>query len=241
MMPADWEDPELIAGPGRRVQIFELLVFLFLIVPSMAITFFLPGGPASAARSSFVFTAWATILRDLALMSLIFFFIWRNRESRKRIGWSLRNGWGDIPLGAVLFVLAAIVTGLVDQAVRKAGFSQPAVPLPHFLTARDIPQFVLAGFLVLVVAVAEETIFRGYLILRLKAATGSTAAAVLLSTCIFMLGHGYEGTAGMAAVGTLGLLLALVYVNRGSLAAPIAMHFIQDFIGVVIVPLLMQR
>jgi membrane protease YdiL (CAAX protease family) len=240
-MTAGWEDPELAAGPGRRVQVIELLVFLFLIVPSMAITFFLPGGPSSAARSSFVFTAWATILRDLALMSLILFFLWRNRESRKRIGWSLRNGWSDIPLGAILWVLAAVVTGIVDQAARQFGLSEPTTPLPHFLTARDIPQFVLAGLLVLVVAVAEETIFRGYLILRLKAATGSTAAAVVLSTGIFIIGHGYEGTAGMAAVGTLGLILALVYVNRGSLAAPIVMHFIQDFIGVVLVPLMLQR
>ena len=64
---------------------------------------------------------------------------------------------------------------------------------------------------------------------------------MLLSTVIFTLGHGYEGTAGMAAVGTLGLILALVYVNRGSLVAPMVMHFLQDFIGVVIVPLLLSK
>jgi membrane protease YdiL (CAAX protease family) len=241
MMPADWENPELLAGPRRREATIELLVFLFLIVPSMTITYFLPGGPASAARASFVFTAWATILRDLALMSLIFYFVWRNRESRMRIGWNLRNGWSDVPLGAVLFVFAAVATGIVDQALRQFGLSQPTAPLPRFLTARDIPQFVLAGFLVLVVAVAEETIFRGYLILRLRTATGSTAAAVVLSSVIFTLGHGYEGAAGMAAVGTLGLILAAVYIYRGSLVAPIVMHFLQDFIGVVIVPLMLKK
>lgn len=207
----------------------------------MAISFFLPAGPAAAARAGFVFTAWATILRDLALMSLIFYFIWRNAEPRACIGWNLRNGPGDVPLGAILFVFAAIVSGIVDQLVKQFGLPQPTTPLPKFLTARDIPQFVLAGFLVAVVAVAEETIFRGYLILRLRAVTRSTAAAVILSSVIFTLGHGYEGAAGMAAVCALGLILALVYVNRGSLVAPIVIHFIQDFIGVVLAPLLLHR
>jgi membrane protease YdiL (CAAX protease family) len=47
------------------------------------------------------------------------------------------------------------------------------------------------------VAVAEETIFRGYLILRFRAVTGRTSAAVLLSSIVFSLGHGYEGMAGV--------------------------------------------
>jgi membrane protease YdiL (CAAX protease family) len=99
-------------------------------------------------------------------------------------------------------------------------------------------EFLLAFVLVVIVALAEETIFRGYLILRLKAITSSPAAAVLLSAAIFSLGHGYEGSAGVVTVGVMGLVFALVYIWRQSLIAPIVMHFLQDFIGIVLLPLL---
>ena len=92
--------------------------------------------------------------------------------------------------------------------------------------------------LVVIVAVAEETIFRGYLMLRLQAITASPAAAVVLSAVIFSLGHGYEGSAGVVTVGVMGAVFALVYLWRQSLVAPMVMHFLQDFIGIVMLPLL---
>ena len=95
-----------------------------------------------------------------------------------------------------------------------------------------------AVVLVAVVAVAEETIFRGYLLLRFTALARGTTAAVLLSTAIFSVGHGYEGTLGLATVGVMGLALALVYLWRRSLAASITIHFLQDFMGIVVAPLL---
>ncbi len=87
----------------------------------------------------------------------------------------------------------------------------------------------------------EETIFRGYLILRFREVTSNTAAAVLLSAVLFSLGHGYEGSAGVVTVGVMGLVFALVYLRRRSLVAPMVMHFLQDFIGIVLVPLLGLR
>ena len=45
----------------------------------------------------------------------------------------------------------------------------------------------------------------------------------------------------MVTVGYMGLVFALVYLWRGSLAAPMVMHFCQDFLGVVAGPLLASR
>jgi membrane protease YdiL (CAAX protease family) len=50
-----------------------------------------------------------------------------------------------------------------------------------------------------------------------------------LFAVVFSLGHGYEGTAGVVTVGFIGLAFALVYQWRGSLVAPMVMHFLQDF------------
>jgi Type II CAAX prenyl endopeptidase Rce1-like/PDZ domain len=131
--------------------------------------------------------------------------------------------------------------GLLENSLRMLGFSAPATPLPSLIAEKTSPEFLLAAIMVIVVALAEETIFRGYLILRFKKITVSTASAVLISAVIFSLGHGYEGSAGVITVGVMGVVFALVYIWRGSLVAPVVMHFLQDFVGIVLSPLLGMR
>lgn len=70
---------------------------------------------------------------------------------------------------------------------------------------------LVVGFVV-VVAISEETIFRGYLLGRIRELSRSAMLAVLLSTTIFMLGHGYEGIAGMVGVFVFGLLFVFVFL-----------------------------
>jgi len=223
------------AQPRRGTeQLFEVSVFLFLIVPSMVLSFF----AIKQGSLSFVLVAFATILRDLALVSLILFFVWRNGEPVSWIGWTFRNTRKEIALGIGLYIPFFIAAGLFESALRVAGFSVPSTPLPSFMAARGMGELFSAIALVAVVALAEETIFRGYLILRLKTVTASPVAAALLSAAIFSLGHGYEGSAGVLTVGVMGLVFAFVYMWRKSLVAPIVMHFLQDFIGIVLLPLL---
>ena len=128
--------------------------------------------------------------------------------------------------------------GVLESALRAAGFSFPSTPLPSYLAAKDVPELLLAFILVGVVAMAEETIFGGYLVLRFQALTLSSTAAVLLSAFIFSLGHEYEGSAGVMTVGIMGVVFAPVYLWRQSLIAPIVMHFLQDFLAIVLLPLL---
>jgi membrane protease YdiL (CAAX protease family) len=226
------------AGTGvqlsRKEQALEVSVFLFLILPSMALSFF----AIKQGTLSFTLTAIATIMRDLGLLSLILFFLWRNGEAIRQVGWTLRNGWRDIPLGVALSIPLFFGAIWLESFLRGLGFSVPATPTPSFLAAKGMSEILLAFVLVVVVALTEETIFRGYLLLRFRATTASCAAAVLLSAAIFSLGHGYEGSAGVVTIGVMGLALALVYVWRKSLVAPIVMHFVQDFISIVLVALL---
>jgi membrane protease YdiL (CAAX protease family) len=220
--------------PNRRVQLIEVAVFLFLIVPSMALSFLV----VKQGNLSFVLTAVATILRDLGLVSLILFFLWRNGEPIDLIGWTSRKIREEIALGLWLFIPLFYGMVVLEQTLRASGLSVPSTPLPTFLAIKGMAQSLLASLLVIVVAAAEETIFRGYLILRLQAVFASPAAAVVLSAAIFALGHGYEGSAGVVTVGAMGLVFALVYLWRQSLVAPMVMHFLQDFIGIVLLPML---
>ena len=224
-------------GPGRREQVFELLVFLFMIVPSMVLSFF----AINRGSVSFTLTAAATIVRDLALVSLILFFIWRNREGVSAIGWDFEDFWREALLGVLLFIPVFFGAALLDQFLQSIGFSAPSTPLPTTPTVESFSETILALVLVVVVAFAEETIFRGYMILRLEGIFNSPAWAVILSAVIFSLGHGYEGSAGVITVGAIGTAFAVVYFWRRSLMAPMVMHFLQDFLSIVLLPLFMGK
>jgi membrane protease YdiL (CAAX protease family) len=219
---------------GRKEELLEVSVFLLLILPSMVLSFFV----VKQGGLGFSLTAVATILRDVGLLSLVLFFLWRNGEGVIKVGWTFHQRWKDIAIGIGLFIPLYVSASFLEKFLQAAGFSVPSTPLPAFAATRSIGELVLALILVIVVALVEETIFRGYLILRFTAVVDSPILLALVSAVIFSLGHGYEGTAGVITVGYMGFVFALIYLWRQSLVAPIVMHFLQDFIGIVLAPLL---
>lgn len=223
-----------IPEPSPMKRLIEVLVFLLLIFPSMFLSLFV----VKQGSIGFAFIAVSVILRDLSLIFLVLYFVWSNGEPLQRIGWSFKNRRRDVILGIVLFVPVFYAATLLDKALISAGFSGGSKSIESLLIPKGWPEFVLAAILVVIVALSEETIFRGYLILRFQSITKSPLAAAVLSSLIFSVGHGYEGSAGLVTIGAMGFAFALIYLWRRSLVAPIAMHFLQDFIGLVLVPLL---
>lgn len=186
----------------------------------------------------FVPAAIGTILHNLAFLSLIAFFAWKNREAWERFGLTKSGAAREAVVGVWLFVLMTLAASLVEKSLSALGVSLPDKALPSFLTPSSPGAYVLALVLVLLVAISEEVLFRGYLILRLTSVTGGRLPAVLISTLIFASGHGYEGISGVVAVFLIGLVLSMVYLWRKSLVAPMVMHFLQDFLGIFVLPLI---
>jgi membrane protease YdiL (CAAX protease family) len=237
MMPAlDREEMsrETEHQPGPFQQFIEVSIFVFLILPGMVYSFFI----VQKGKITFGFEAIATIINDLTLVALIFYFIWRNRESFKQIGLYFRRAGLEIIIGAVIFVPFTFAMGFVERAFQAGGLSAPSQPAQSLMAKGGIWQSILGIILVIIVAFSEETIFRGYLIRRFRMITSSPLVAVLLSSLIFSLGHRYEGTAGVATVFVMGVIFAVIYLWRKSLVAPMVMHFLQDFIGIVLLPMI---
>ena len=240
-MKALWKDkkihPPTDTSPFKWIESTEVAVFLFLIVPSMVLSFF----AVRHGSLNFKLVAFGTILRDLALVSLIVFFLWRNGEPISQIGWSVGKRWKDVIWGMVIFVPLFISASFLEKGLQRLGFSVPATPLPFSAATRGPLDLLLAFMLVAIVAFAEETIFRGYLILRFRNITASPLQAVVFSSVIFSLGHGYEGSAGVVTVGFMGLVFGIIYLWRKTLVTPMTIHFLQDFIGILILPLMGER
>ncbi len=221
----------------RISHLIEVFSFLLLIILLSAIFSYFT---VSREGLRFVPIVLSVILGDLALVGLVLFFLRRGGESAGSIGWTSRNIREEIRLGTVLFVPLFFGSGLVKRALETAGLSAAPTPVPSFLIPGGAGELILAFILVVVVAFSEEIIFRGYLIRRLQSITSSLTVAVLLSCVIFSLGHGYGGTAGAGATGVIGLALAIVYIWRQSLVAPIVMHFLQNFVGISLIVLQRQ-
>jgi membrane protease YdiL (CAAX protease family) len=230
-------DEPAIKAVERKKDLFEVAVFLLLIVPSMIIPFLALG----QVEIGFPIMAMSIIVRDIGLTCLVFFFLWRDGEPPARLGWKLTGLKQEAALGAALFFPILCGEFLIQKVFEWFGFPSDMSRIPRFLSAGGPWEIFLACILVAVVAVAEETIFRGYLILRFNTLAGSIAAAVLISSALFSLGHGYEGAAGAGTVGVLGIILALLYVWRKSLVAPVVLHFLIDFFPLVLLPLLGKK
>jgi membrane protease YdiL (CAAX protease family) len=192
-------------------------------------------------HSSFIVTALAAMFNDIALVMLVIFLLWHNQETPRLVGWVTKGFFDEVLIGVLLFLPMTYSLRVLEMFFHSIGLTVPKGHLPAFLTPSGTDQIILAVLLVIVVAIAEETIFRGYLILRLKNVTNSSAAAVLLSSLIFCIGHGYEGMAGVASIFVLGVFFSVVYLWRKSLVAPMVMHFLQDFTGIVLLPFILGK
>ncbi len=212
----------------------EILVFLFLVLPSLIYSFAITVAGATLTTPSGIISV---ILRDLSLVFLILFFIWHNQEPWGNIGWTFLRGHHEILIGIALFVPLFLLASVLESYLVGIGLSSSNTVVPPVPATPYI--FALTVLLVIVVAISEETIFRGYIILRLRTVTHSLWAAAALSAVIFSIGHGYEGNAGVVTIGILGFIYALIYIWRQSIIAPVVLHFLQDFTVLLVAPYLL--
>ncbi|MCL6582366.1 MAG: CPBP family intramembrane metalloprotease [bacterium] len=227
-------DEEFKNDPNSRGKFHELMLFLTIFLASLAFPaeFFCPEG-----YCPFLITALVTIFRNLGLSALIFGLLRLRKEPFCRIGWTSQELGKHLFWGVAIFPLFYFSVGLVLDFFTWLGLSH-IEEVPVSLNPKGVWEIILGGILVLVVAFAEEIIFRGYLLTRLKEITGNTWISVIFSVLLFTFGHAYEGTAGMLAVGYIGLVFSLLFLWKGSLTMVIVLHFLTNFIPIVIVPIM---
>jgi uncharacterized protein len=221
--------------PTRRRQAIEATAFIVVIIPAIYLSLI----ALRSANAAFPTVALVVTLRDVAVIALILFLLRRNHERPSRIGWRAPQPYREVGIGLVLFVPMYYGLGYLTGFLREEGLG--AHSQTTFLTAMGATQYAMATIMVAVAAITEETAFRGYLILRLRAVLKNTPAAVLLSSAVFSLGHTYEGLAGVIGAGVFGAAASLIYLWRRSLVAPVVMHFLQDFLALVAIPVLTRH
>lgn len=105
--------------------------------------------------------------------------------------------------------------------------------------AKEVAGWVL---LCVLVGIAEELIFRGYLQRQFSAwGRGHAAVGVVFSALIFGGAHGYEGMRSMFLLSVFGSLFSLLALFRRSLRAGIFAHSFHDLIAGLTLAILHSR
>lgn len=145
------------------------------------------------------------------------------------LDWVPSGWWTAVAWGVVLLLSALLVAQLAALRGNEAGLAsarKQVAPLEGFLPRTPV-EIRLFLALSLAAGVCEEIVYRGYLLSYFGGFVGP-AGAVLASTLLFGLAHGYQGPAGIVRTGVVGLVLAVAYVLTGSLLAAVLLHVVID-------------
>jgi uncharacterized protein len=155
---------------------------------------------------------------------------------------------GGVVLGAVALFVAvstrALRSGALVEAarpVRRPGEGRHAEPQVH-ATLALLPRtpgerrlFVVVG---VTAGVCEEWLYRGFFLAVVAALGGGLppAALVGIAAAAFGLAHAYQGVSGVLTTGVLGGVMALLYLQTGSLLVPLLLHAAIDLRFLLVPP-----
>ena len=173
----------------------------------------------------------------LAFASLSF---WLRGLNWSAVGLRKPKNWRKVPLLAIVsaVVICLIVNLVFGPVVERLAGNSPSNT--RFENVRgNLP--ALIGWLSVawtLAAFGEEMIFRGYFMNRIVDLSGNGRAgwisALLLSSLLFGMGHGYQGLAGAIGTTEIGLLLGALYlVNGRNLWLNIICHGFIDSISLI--------
>jgi len=154
-----------------------------------------------------------------------------DRTLTLRIAWPPR--WSAIPLGLHGVALAYVLTLPLTAALAD-----------HF-GKRDSGELAsIPGWLMLPIALSiglwEELLGRGLLLGRLRTLFPDSQvgvwSAILLSSAVFSLGHGYQGVLGVIQTFMAGIVLAYLVVMTESLWPAVIAHAGIDLIAMALAP-----
>ncbi len=142
--------------------------------------------------------------------------------------------WGLI-LGTAVGVVLYGLNELGAAGIKRVGIDHSE----HLreLLAPDTRRGWLVLLLVVlpIIAIFEELLFRAALIGVLAAGFGISPWLLAVgSSVVFALGHGIQGTAGIIVTGTLGFVLAAVFILTGSFLVVVVAHYLINALEFVV-------
>jgi len=208
-------------------------------MPGLVLALAGPGAVAlvsgSATKFATAFLVHALSVASIVLIVLVVFALARYREGLplRRLGFA-RVGWSSMAIGLALTLFFVMVVGPVASwAMTQLNMGTFEEGLSNLAT---LPTWYLV-LTIVIVATAEELLYRAYAIESLAAITGSFGIAGAVSLLAFAAAHVPMWGWGPALTTLVsGAVATLVYVWRRDVVALIVAHTAADLYGIVIAP-----
>jgi uncharacterized protein len=173
-------------------------------------------------------------LSGIAVEWLLFFLVWWGLRM-KRVGLApvlgFRRGlhaWGeDLAAAGVFWIIALMVLACVGILAQLLHLGAPQKALAA-MAPRNFQEMLLWIALSCTAGFVEEFAFRGYLLRQFAAPAHALWLGVVGSSLIFGIAHGYEGAAGMLAIGVYGALFCGLAILRRTLRPGMIAHAWHD-------------
>jgi membrane protease YdiL (CAAX protease family) len=153
------------------------------------------------------------------------------------LGWSWPDGDGfDYALTGWLLVVI-FFGGLRARRRMRRGQAIPGRAGTAPLVPQTAPERRWAGGVSFTAGIAEEILYRGFLIAAGTQLYGlPTALAAVAALALFGAAHAYQGRKGMINATAVGVALTLVYLLSGSLLLVMVLHVCQDLVALLLIP-----
>lgn len=211
----------------------RILILVGLL--GVAAATFLPLGPLGLIYSG-LGAPWGREALWWALTAVMLIYVLViERRPLSSIGFKTAN-WGDLALSMLAAGLIVVGMGLIYSMVFPLLHLKPNTTTSAALLGMP---FAYRVAIVTRAAFAEEILFRGYGLERIKELTGSKWFAGLVTMAGFTYAHlaGW-GAAHLIPVAWAAFVLTVFYLWRRNLWTVIIAHWLTDFVGVVLSPVL---
>ena len=258
-------------GPQRKpiAPMWHTVLLIVVIIAVSALGFTRHTGPHGATVVNRMHTYGTTAILELALIGWVALGVklrgLRLRSLFGTVSISLKAIMVDFGIAIVFWVLSMMALATVAMMwisveswithkpipIQTDKSGKPTMPNPKDdRAAKAVVQLapsngkeVVAWLLLcMLVGVAEELVFRGYLQAQFTAwAKGAAAAGVVFSAMVFGAAHGYEGARAMFMLTVFGVFFSLLALFRRNLRAGIFAHSWHDAVAGLAVALLHSR
>jgi membrane protease YdiL (CAAX protease family) len=177
----------------------------------------------------------------LGALLLIGIALWQKETSLARLGFKAPGSWlGTAGLGlAIGSGLSLLSIGLVEPLVERITKQAHDVSLVENVRGswKALASWLLIVWVV--VALTEETLFRGFLMSELVQVLGKGSAGLalnlLITSLIFGISHWYQGPSGAWSTGIIGAVIGLVFIGCNfNLWLPILVHGFIDTVALIL-------
>ena len=214
----------LLLVAGLELLDGVLLAVLLVAVPGLSVAQLplISGTPVERLPAY-----WSSIA-TLWLLGTAAWFVGTRADGAAALGlvpipWVEMALWsGGLTLGGLLTILVFQKIGLWS-GIRES-------PMLHQLLPRTHEERHAFGMLSVAAGFGEELAYRGYAITALVPVLG-VPGAVVLTSAVFGVLHGYQGALGIFRTGIMGAMLAWGFLASGSLWPPIVAHTMIDLVA----------